>query len=268
MDERAVRRPSEGAGNRGNEPTRTGGGGLARPGGPIPLDRLDNDLAGWLERTLVRPGLLAPEAFERVFVALVESAAADPDAAWEAFYRNTLDRLAAGGGVPGGTIAEFAPVHDTAAALVRGRRVVELGSCFGFLSLRLARARHEVIAVDLVPGTAALLRRIATRLGLAVTAVAGDAVHPPLAASSADTVLAVHLLEHLPPEAGDRVIAQMQRIARRRAVVAVPFEDEPNPAWGHVRTFDLAALQELGARTGWPFRVFEHHGGWLVLDKP
>src|SRR5690606_8273989 len=100
----------------------------------------------------VRPGLVAPEAFERVFVALVESAAPDPLAAWEAFYRNTLARLAAGGGEPGGTIAEFAPVHDTAAALVRGRRVVELGCCFGFLSLRLARAGHAVTALDLVPG--------------------------------------------------------------------------------------------------------------------
>ena len=58
----------------------------------------------------------------------------------------------------------------------------------------------------------------------------------------------------------------MVRVARQRVVVAVPFEDAPDPAWGHVRTFDLAALDALGAATGRPYRVEEHHGGWLVAD--
>jgi hypothetical protein len=56
--------------------------------------------------------------------------------------------------------------------------------------------------------------------------------------------------------------------ARRRAVVAVPFEDEPTPAWGHVRTFDRDDPRALGAATGLPFTVTEHHGGWLVIDIP
>ena len=59
----------------------------------ITLDRLDNDLSGWLARTLIRPGLLPPEAFEAAFVALVTAAAEDPDTAWLAFYRNTLTAL-------------------------------------------------------------------------------------------------------------------------------------------------------------------------------
>ncbi len=59
----------------------------------------------------------------------------------------------------------------------------------------------------------------------------------------------------------------MLRVARRRAVVAVPFEDEPTPAWGHVRTFDLDDLHALGAATGLPYTVDEHHGGWLVIDS-
>jgi len=234
----------------------------------IALDALDNDLAGWIERTLVRPGIVAPAAFEAAFVALVESAAPDRLDAWAAFYGNTLDRLATGNSAGSGTIAEFVPIHEMASSLVRGSRVVELGCCFGFLSLLLARAGHAVTAVDLVPGTVALLRTIAARLGLRVTAVVGDAVRPPLADASADTVLAVHLLEHLPHETGAAAIAQMQRVARRRVVVAVPFEDEPNRTWGHVRTFDHAELEALGARSGWTFDVFEHHGGWLVLDRP
>ncbi|GAY09006.1 mycofactocin oligosaccharide methyltransferase MftM [Pseudonocardia sp. N23] len=231
----------------------------------ITLDRLDNDLAGWLARTLVAPGVLSPEAFEAAFVAVVTAAAEDPDEAWLAFYRNTLAALEVGGRV-GGTCAEIAPVHERAAALTVGTDVVELGSCFGFLSLRLAAAGHDVTALDLVPGTAALLARMSRRLGRPVRALAGDATAVPLADASADTVLAVHLLEHLPPAAGEQVLEEMLRVARRRVVVAVPFEDEPDRTWGHVRRFDLDALRALGALTGRPFTVAGHHGGWLVVE--
>ena len=187
----------------------------------------------------------------------------DPD--WTAFYRNTLAALH-DGGEPGGTNAGMAPVHDRAAALAVGPRVVELGCCFGFQSLRLAE-RHRVTAVDLVPATAGLLRRVSTALGTPVAALAGDACALPLADASADTVFAVHLLEHLPRGLDARVLAEMLRVARRRAVIAVPFEDEPARAWGHVRTFDLDDLRALGAATGLPYSVEEHHGGWLVVDR-
>lgn len=225
---------------------------------------LSNDLADWIARDLVVPGLIEPGAFERTFVSVVLSTDPDPARAWSTFYRNTLDELAAGG-TPGGTNAGMAPVHDRAAALALGS-VVELGCCFGFLSLRLAADGHAVTAVDLTPGTVRLLGAIAPALGLPLTALAGDATAVPLADRSADSVFAVHLLEHLPPGVDRLVLAEMLRVARRRVVVAVPFEDEPDAAWGHVRTFDTAALDALGGSTGRGYEVSEHHGGWLVID--
>jgi SAM-dependent methyltransferase len=233
----------------------------------IGLDRLNNDLAGWLDRVLIRPGLLPASAFEAAFVAIVQASAPDPMDAWTAFYRNTIDGLAHGGTDPEGTVAEFAPVHERAVSLVEGRDVLELGCCFGFLSLRLAQLGHRVTALDLVPGTMRLLTSVAARLGVAVSAVAGDVTAVPLADGCADTVLAVHLLEHLPEEAAAVALAEMVRLARRRVVVAVPFEDEPNPTWGHLRCFDTRTLAELGASTGLAYQVDEHHGGWLVLDR-
>jgi SAM-dependent methyltransferase len=224
---------------------------------------LSNDLAGWIADDLVVPGLLDPATFEEVFVAVVQ----DLDPAWTAFYRNTLRALASGG-EPGGTNAGMAPVHDRAAALAVGPHVVELGCCFGFLSLRLAAEGHKVTAVDLVPGTAHLLGSVSAALGTPVTTLAGNALAVPLQDTSADTVFAVHLLEHLPRGLDATVLAEMLRVTRRRAVVAVPFEDEPTPAWGHVRTFDRDDLRALGAATGLPFTVEEHHGGWLVIDIP
>jgi SAM-dependent methyltransferase len=222
---------------------------------------LSNDLAGWIADDLVAPGLLDPAAFEETFVAVVR----EVDPGWTSFYRNTLGALA-DGGEPGGTNAGMAPVHDRAAVLAIGE-VVELGCCFGFLALRLAAGGHRVTAVDLVPGTARLLGDVSRRLDTPVTTLAADARHIPLADASADTVFAVHLLEHLPHGLDAAVLAEMLRVARRRAVVAVPFEDAPNPAWGHVRTFDPADLDALGAATGLPYTVDEHHGGWLVVHR-
>jgi hypothetical protein len=51
----------------------------------IGRDELSNDLAGWLARDLVDPGLLDPAAFEETFVAVVQ----EIDPGWTAFYRNT-----------------------------------------------------------------------------------------------------------------------------------------------------------------------------------
>lgn len=237
--------------------TRGADGGLRHR---IRRDEISNDLAGWIARDLVATGRLDPAAFERTFVSIVRSV--DPD--WTAFYRNTMTALAAGG-EPGGTNHEMAPVHDRAAALAVGPDVVELGCCFGFLSLRLAADGHRVTAVDLSPGTVRLLGSVAPGLGTPLRAIAGDALAVPLATGSADTVYAVHLLEHLPVGLDTVVLAEMLRVARRRVVVAVPFEDEPNPTWGHVRTFDLAALDALGAATGHAYEVSEHHGGWLTI---
>ncbi|MFC4947348.1 mycofactocin oligosaccharide methyltransferase MftM [Pseudonocardia sp. GCM10023141] len=232
----------------------------------VPPDRLSNDLAGWIARDLVAPGLLRPNAFEQAFVSVVLSTAWRPVVAWESFYRNTLTALAAGGD-PGGTNAGMAPVQQRATELAVGPDVVELGCCFGFLALQLAAAGHRVTAVDIAPGTVRLLAAMAPLLGLPVHAVAGDATAAPLADRCADTVLAVHLLEHLPAGVDVLVLAEMLRLARRRVVVAVPYEDVPDVAWGHVRTFDAAALHRLGASTGHRYRVADHHGGWLVIDR-
>ena len=234
----------------------------------IGLDQLSNDLAGWLDSTFVARGLLAPEAFEEAFVAVVTGAAKDPDApddAWLAFYRNTVDALA-GDPVPGGTNAEMKPVHERARELVAGSEVLELGCCFGFLSLRLAAAGHRVTATDLTGGTVELLSRMAPQLGADLDVMVADARAVARPDGCADTVLAVHLIEHLPEAEGDEVLAEMLRLARRRVVVAVPFEDEASATWGHVRLFDTAVLAAMGERTGREYTVSEHHGGWLVID--
>jgi ubiquinone/menaquinone biosynthesis C-methylase UbiE len=164
------------------------------------------------------------------------------------------------------TISELAPVYAHALQLIPAGQVLDLGSCFGFLPLLLAeRPANMVTASDLSGGTMRLLTAVAAARGLQVSTLVCDAARIPVPDGWADTVSVIHLLEHVSPDHGRAVIREALRVARHRVVVAVPVEDEPTAAYGHIRTFDLCQLGELGERAGHHGSVHEHHGGWLVL---
>jgi hypothetical protein len=203
--------------------------------------------------------------FEQVFTGVVRSTVHGGVAAWLRFYRNSVAALEDGS-------AAFAPIHRQAAELAAGPRLVDLGSCFGFFPLRMQRYGFDVVATDLSASTMNLLNAVSRRLHRPVRTLHCDAGQVPLPGGYADTVTALHLLEHLDEPTGERVLAEALRLARRRVVVAVPFEDQPQACYGHIRRFDTAILTAMGERlcTAEPFlraSVFEHHGGWLVLDR-
>ncbi len=241
----------------------------------VPASRIDDDVAGLLADELFTPGWLrGTELFERIFTGVVRSSTPDALESWLLFYRNSLVRVAQELGGDGGrgrvsghgTIADYAPVYGHAEQLLAEGSVLELGSCFGFLSLRLAGQGRAVIASDVAAGTMRLLATIAPLLGVRVGTRVADASRYPDADDCADNVLAIHLLEHLDPDQGTRTVAEAVRLARRRVVVAVPLEDEADETWGHVRTVTLDDLRAWGEATGLPHQVHELHGGWLVID--
>jgi hypothetical protein len=237
-------------------------------------DQLDNDVAGLLADELFAPGWLSGvEIFERVFTGVVRSCVDDPLLAWCTFYGNTLARVrhcwqaqAAATGREHTTISELAPVYAHALQLIPAGHVLDLGSCFGFLPLLLAeRPANTVTASDLSGGTMGLLSAVAAARGLQVNTLVCDAARIPVPDGWADTVSVIHLLEHVSPDHGRAVIGEALRVARHQVVVAVPVEDEPTAAYGHIRILDLPQLGKLGDRAGHPCSVHEHHGGWLVL---
>lgn len=241
-------------------------------------DELDDDIGGLIAGELGGPGGVVDGAtdFERVFTGVVRSTINDALTAWSTFYANTLAVLRSPAPVPAGVVphpdrpqsslSAFAPVHERAAAEIVGRAALDLGSCFGFLPLRLAEDGVAVTASDHTLGTMTLLAAIARHRGLHLSAVVCDARAVPAATGSVDTVTAVHVLEHLPASATEAVLDEACRVARRRVVVAVPYEDVPDPVYGHLRSFDRAALTALGHRSGHRFRVDDDHGGWLVVE--
>lgn len=247
-------------------------GDLLHIGHRLPPDLIDDDLAGLLADELFGPGWLrGAELFERIFTGTVRSSREEALDSWELFYRNTLHRIEQCVDLPStgghGTIADYAPVYARAEQLLAPGSVLELGSCFGFLSLRIAATGRPTTASDVSAGTSRLLAAVAPRLGIPLRVVTADAGRHPGGPASADTVLAIHLLEHLDDEHGARALTEAVRLAARRVVVAVPLEDEADETWGHVRTIGLDDLDRWGRASGLAYEVHEHHGGWLVLDR-
>lgn len=240
----------------------------------LPTSRIDDDLAGLLAVELFEPGWVSgADTFERIFTGVVLTSLDDPLDSWELFYRNTLDRLlqpSPGMKASRGSIDGYRPVYQRAVSLVAPGDVLELGCCFGFLSLQLAaRGDVSVLASDASAGTVGLLEAMSPRLGIDVRTLVADAERVPLPDRCVDTVLAVHLLEHLDEEDAVAVIAEALRLARHRVVIAVPFEAEPSVEFGHVQVFDLESLATLAndLPSGCGAQVVAHHGGWLIIDR-
>ena len=213
----------------------------------------------------IRGALTGHQEFEKVFTGVVRSTVDGGLQSWLRFYRNSLDNLESGS-------AAFAPIHAWAADQVLGSRVLDLGSCFGFFPLRLSRKGIHVTATDLSAPTMNLLGQVSAQLRRPLRTLTCDAAAVPLPAGAADTVTALHLIEHLPAHANLTVIEEALRLARRRVVIAVPFEEEVRECYGHIQQFSVPVLRDLAAEVctkhpGVTARVFELHGGWLILDR-
>ena len=234
---------------------------------------VSNELADHIAAELGPLGLV-PDAteFERLFVEVVVAAYPDPAQAWTAFYGNTMRRLRRPDRGGTDSVATFARIYRHALSLIQGTTVLDVGCCFGFLPLLMAERspRLRVIGADLIPEAAMLAGRMARTQGSRARFAAADLLALPVADEAVDTVLAVHVLEHLPARATAPALAQLCRVARRRVVVAVPLEDAPDPTFGHVQAFDLRTLAGIAGSAdaqGWSRAVYPADGGWLVLDR-
>ena len=146
--------------------------------------------------------------------------------------------------------------------------MADIGCGFGFLALHLAAHGTAVTACDIDPGTTRLLRRMAGRLGHPLRVVTGDARPRPAGVRLGGRGGPAARPGARRGGAAAALISEATRIARHRVVVAVPYETQPTRLFGHLRTINAGQLRKLGAGSGWDYRVYEHHGGWLVLDRP
>ena len=220
----------------------------------------DDRIVTALARFASAGALAGQTEFERAFTAVVASSGPREDACWRAFYRNSVAELRGGQ-------AAFSPVHRRARSLLVGRSILEVGCCFGLLALQCDQDGYAVTACDICPGALHLLDDAANTLGLPIITRRGDARALPLATDSVDTVTLIHLLEHLDGPDVAVALREALRVARRRVVVAVPFEERPSAHFGHRQQLTDDDLRAWSTDlTGCTATIFTDHGGWLVLD--
>ena len=223
--------------------------------------QLDDELGSLLVSALA-PLTDDPAVFARAFTGVVLTSQPHATRAWDLFYRNSLARIRHR------TAPGYSALYRHALELLPATSVVDLGCSFGFLALHLAERGVVVTACDVDPGTTALVRRMSRRLGRVLDVRTTTSEHVNLPDDAADAVAVLHVLEHVGFEQSLVVLGEALRVARRRVVVAVPFEQCPTALFGHVRSVDAQELDALGSASGWTYEVHEHFGGWLVLDRP
>lgn len=119
--------------------------------------------------------------------------------------------------------------------LVAGRDVVDVGCGNGSLVRWLARQGARAIGVDLL-APVGRARRVPTMAGERF--VVGKAEALPLPSASADIVLFVTSLHHVPVMHMDRALAEARRILQPRGVIYVQEPLAEGPHHRLVRTFD------------------------------
>ncbi len=220
--------------------------------------------------------------FEHLVGAIVRSTDCSERRAWWRFYDNTLAALARVSDTVGHDfIAPFGAIYRQVMQLTFGHSLLDAGTCFGFLPLLFARSD---LLFDLCDGSEKLTRIVGCDLDYALVRLANGyaasrqfshvsfAVADILAADSArlgtfDTVTAIHLLEHLPPEQTRLAVEQLWQRTNQRLIISVPLEETPDPRFGHLQVFNQERLLALGRELSPHCRYFEFHGGWLLVDK-
>jgi len=204
----------------------------------------------------------------------------DQTAIWRHFSLNTLDRLRArldaGPGPAGGShTAVFAGVYRRILECRVGDSLLDVGSNLGHLPVLLAERAPEVAVVgcDVRPEAIACCDELAAATGAGATFRLADVLAPEFGeVGRFDTVTAVHVLEHLAEDELPVALGQLLAVCRRRLIVAVPYEETPQPLYGHRQAFTPAKLTGWGewcvaALGGGRSRCEDVGGGFLVVDR-
>jgi SAM-dependent methyltransferase len=202
----------------------------------------------------------------------------DQAAVWRHFSLNTLVRLRAwldAPGVSASHTAVFAAIYRRILERRVGTSLLDVGSNLGHLPVLLSERAPEmtVVGSDNRPESIASCEALAAAAGARVSWRLADVLAPDFVEMGRfDTVTAVHVLEHLAEEDLPAALAHLLGVTGRRLIVAVPYEETPQPLYGHRQAFTpekLAAwgewcVETLDARV---FTCEDVGGGFLLVDR-
>ncbi|MDP9246589.1 MAG: class I SAM-dependent methyltransferase [Candidatus Dormibacteraeota bacterium] len=208
----------------------------------------------------------------------------DNPSIWRGYCLNTLRRLRpllADGSSSSGSgtsdIPRFAAVYRRVAGSSVGRSVLDVGTNLGLLPVLLAELAPgiTIVGCDNRPDAVAVARDLAGVVGGGRPAfILRDILAPDFAAVGRfDSVVMVHLLEHLSEPEVPAALENALRVTASRLVVAVPYEEGAQTLFGHrqvftpekLRTWGEWCVERLG---GGSFKTERVAGGLLVVDRP
>lgn len=205
-------------------------------------------------------------------------------AAWRHYGLNTLRRLrplVSDNSLPSpeprsSHIAQFAAVYRRIIEYTTGASVLDVGTSLGFLPVLVAERNPSLTVVGCDDRQDAI--SCATDLAAAngthrVTFVVKDVLSKEFPeVGTFDTVMAVHLLEHLAEDQMPLALTNMLSVTAKRLILSVPYEKSLQALYGHEQAFTPEKLRFWGA---WcvetlgagQFRCEDVSGGLLIVDR-
>jgi 2-polyprenyl-3-methyl-5-hydroxy-6-metoxy-1,4-benzoquinol methylase len=180
----------------------------------------------------------------------------DTRRAWRYFGANTLQRYlvflssALTPPLPDyATIGMFATIYQRILELRVGTSFLDVGCASGFLPLLIAERIpfvDRIVGIDINKDAFATAKELAEERSyqnvqyFESNLLADDFACP----GQFDTVVALHVLEHLTEHDMYRALANILRVTSQRLILAVPYEEgQPEASYGHVQIF-LAAMNK------------------------
>lgn len=147
-------------------------------------------------------------------------------------------------------IAPFAAIYRRIFELVTGGSLLDVGCSFGFFPVLMADRDHSmrVVGSDVSQDAISFSTTLANAVEVhSVTFHQIDVLSddfPKL--GHFDTVTTIHVLEHLPEEDMTTALDHLLRTARKRLLIAVPYEEQAQGLYGHYQTFTPEKLHQWG----------------------
>ena len=167
------------------------------------------------------------------------------------------------------TIHSFAQLYRRVCQLHIGQTFLDVGCSFGFLPLLISErylSLTQILGVDIQTSPFPVISAIAEEQHLQnINFEQADVLTDTFSTLRRfDTVVALHVLEHLTEADMYRALLNLLKVTSRRLIIAVPYEDEnPEIVYGHEQLFDRTKLEAVG---DWCLQQLEGPGRISVED--
>ena len=226
-------------------------------------NELNADVMHYLNQELKPFGIFTrSQHFGEVLSGIVGSLFPDDTRrAWRYFGANTLQRYlmflssALTPPLPDyATIGMFATLYQRVLELRVGKTFLDAGCASGFLPLLIAERIpfvDRIVGIDINGDAFATAKELAEERSyqnvqyFVCNLLAEDFTRQ----GQFDTVVALHVLEHLKEHDMYCALSNLLRVTSQRLILAVPYEEgQPEASYGHLQIFSRVKLEMLGKR--------------------